>query len=444
VTQKVANTEPLPPCDLDAERAVLGAILISPAALDQVIDTLTIAEFYRPAHQTIYATALELFAAGDPVDPITISARLAAAGDLVRIGGAPYLQDLAHDVPTARNIGYYAALVARQAVKRRAVETGQRIAQLGHSWAADEDGLTDRIEQLTNGLTTTTQTNDGLIDLDTAVTQAFERLAGPVPPVTPTGLHDLDSILTGGLRKGAVYVIAARPGQGKSLAGAGIGLSVAQDGVGVLVCSLEMSREEITNRILANMSGVELTAINTHQLNDMDWARLRKAQAQFRGSPLLIRDTPYLTSVGLRRLSERLARKPAGLGLIFVDYVQQMTPTDPKAVREQQVAEISRASKRLALQLQVPIILLAQTNRASTQRATPDTTDLRESGSLEADADAVIILKLPTEPERAGELDAHVVKNRHGRTGVVTLAWSPHYARIRSLAPEDWQDRDAS
>jgi replicative DNA helicase len=434
-------TEPLPPCDLDAERAVLGAILISPAALDQIIDTLTVAEFYRPAHQTIYATALDLYAAGDPVDPITISARLAAAGDLVRIGGAPYLQDLAHDVPTARNIGYYAEIVARQAVKRRAVETGQRIAQLGHAWAADEDGLTDRIEQLTTTLTTGRRDDDGLIDLDTAVAQAFERLTGPVPSTIPTGLHDLDAILNGGLRNGAVYAIGARPGSGKSLCGSGIGLNVAQSGIGVLINSLEMGREEITNRILSNMSGVELAAINTHKLNDFDWARLRKAQAQFLGAPLLIRDTPSLTSVGLRRQAEKLARKATGLGLVIVDYTQRMTPADAKAPRELQVSEFTRDFKLLAMLLNIPIIALYQTNRKSTERQTPDMSDFRESGSIEADCDVGIILKLPTEPERAGELDAHVVKNRHGRCGVVTLAWSPHYARIRSLAPEDaWQD----
>lgn len=430
------DTEPLPPCDLDAERAVLGAILISPAALDAVIDTLTIGEFWKPAHQTIYSTALDLFAAGEPVDQITVAARLAKDGELVRVGGAPYLHTLSHDVPTARNVAHYAGIVARQAEKRRTVEIGQRIAQLGHVWDATEVGLADRVETLTASLTMGQRPDSGLIDLDTAVTEAFERLAGPVPPTIPTGLHDLDDVLNGGLRNGAVYAIGARPGSGKSLCGAGIGLSVAQQGIGVLICSLEMGREEITNRILANMSGVELSAINTHKLNDFDWIRLRRAQAQYRGSPLTIRDTPSLTSAGLRRQAEKLARKQPPLGLVIVDYTQRMTPANPKEPREQQVSEFTRGFKLLAMLLNIPIIALYQTNRKSTERQTPDMSDYRESGGVEADCDVGIILKLPDEPDRAGELDAHVVKNRHGRTGRVTLAWSPHYARIRSLAPD--------
>jgi len=429
-----AGQELLPPCDVDAERAVLGSVLISPAALDVVVDTLSVAEFWRPAHQVIYATVLALYGCGEPVDPVTVAARLDADGELRRVGGAPYLHTLTRDVPTALNVAYYVGLVSRQAVKRLAVETGNRIVQVGYSWPADEDGLRERVEQLAAGVSAGSGVDDGLVDLDTAVAEALERLAGPVPPTVPTGLHDLDDVLNGGLRNGAVYAVGARPGCGKSLVGSGIGLRVAERGVGVLINSLEMGRCEITSRILSDMSGVELTAINTHRLNDFDWVRLRKAQAQFRGAPLLIRDTPSLTSVGLRRQAERLARRPPGLGLVIVDYTQRMTPADPKAVREQQISEITRDFKLLAMLLNIPIIALYQTSRKSMERQTPDMSDFRESGSIEADCDVGIILKLPTEPERAGELDAYVVKNRHGRTGVVTLAWSPHYARIRSLA----------
>lgn len=429
----MGDHEPLPPCDLAAEVAVLGAVLLSPAALDVVADALAVEEFSRPAHQVIYATILDLYAGGEPVDPITVCDRLAAGGELARCGGAPYLHTLAADVPTATNASYYAQIVARKATQRRAVEAGQRIQQLGYTWPAGEDGLTERVETIAAGLALRQSADEGVIGLDNAIDEAFQRLTGPLPPTISTGLYDLDEVLTGGLRNGAVYVIAARPGQGKSLVGAGIGLSVAQGGTGVLICSLEMSRAEITNRTLANMSGVELTAITTHRLGDQDWARLRKTREQFRGVPLLIRDTPHLTSASLRRLAERLTRTPAGLGLIVIDYAQQMTPTDTRAPREQQVAEISRSSKRLAMHLQVPIILLSQTNRKAAERVTPDPSDLRESGSLEADADVVIILRLPTEEQRAGEIDAHVVKNRHGRQGVIPLAFSPHYARIRSL-----------
>ena len=321
--------DPLPPCDEAAERAVLGSALLSPTALDEIADTLRIDEFYRPAHQAIYSAILALYAGGDPVDAISLADQLRARGDLKRIGGLPYLHTLISEVPTASNASYYTTIVTREALKRRAVEFAQTVQQLAYGWPTDEHGLAERIEQLAANLAIRETNTEGLIDLDTAVTEAFERLRAPAPPTLPTGLHDLDTVLTGGLRKGAVYVIAARPGQGKSLAGAGIALNVAHTGVGVLVCSLEMSREEITNRTLANMSGVRLTAINTHQLSDLDWAKLHKARETFRDSPLLIRDTPHLTATGLQRLAEKLTRKPAGLGLIVIDYIQQMTPTDP-------------------------------------------------------------------------------------------------------------------
>ncbi|MGH3934651.1 MAG: replicative DNA helicase [Pseudonocardiaceae bacterium] len=427
------DLEPQPPSDVAAEAAVLGAVMLSPSALDVVADSLLVQEFYRPAHQTIYATILQLYAGGEPVDPITVCDRLSANGELARVGGAPYLHTLTHQLPTAANAGYYADIVTRTATQRRAVETGQRIQHLGHTWPVDDDGLTERIEQLVAELAGRAPTNANVTDLDTALDEAFARLAGPLPPTIPTGLHDLDEVLTGGLRKAAVYVVAARPGCGKSLVGANIALRVAQGGTGALICSLEMSRDEITNRTLANMAGVELTAITTHQLTDPDWARLRTAREQFRGVPLMIRDTPHLTSASLRRLAQRLTRTPPGLGLIVIDYAQQMTPADPRAPREQQVAEISRSAKRLAMHLHVPIVLLAQTNRKAAERVTADMSDLRESGSLEADADVVIILRLPDDIHRAGELDAHIVKNRHGRQAVIPLAWSPHYARIRSL-----------
>lgn len=430
------DTDPGIPCDLAAERAMLGAMILSPLVVNSLVDRFAATEFYRPAHQTIFTTILDLYAADIPVDPISVCDRLTQDGNLTRCGGAPYLHTIISEVPTTTNASFYASIVSRKATQRRAMELGQRITQTARDWPDYEEGLLERVESLASKLTTHNRLDEELISLDDAVDEAFDRLAGPVPPTIPTGLIDLDDTLTGGLRKGAVYIIAAKTGSGKSFAGAGIGLHVASSGLGVLICSLEMGREEITNRILANMSGVELTAINTHALNNFDWARLRKARDQFRETPLMIRDTPYLTSLGLRRLAERLARTKTGLGLIVLDYAQLVTPADPKTSREQQVAEISRSCKKLALHLPVPIILLSQINRTGAMRDTPDTSDLRESGSLEADSDCVIILRLPTEEHRAGEIDAHVVKNRHGPPGVVSMSWSPHYARIRPLLRE--------
>lgn len=424
---------PLPPCDLDAERSLLGAVLISGPVLDEVADLVTVADLYQPAHQTIYAACLELYAAGDPIDPVSVADRLRQQGDLVRVGGAPYLHTLTAAVPTAASAGYYAEIVARVSLQRRVMTLGQRITQLG---LHGDDDLTGRVESLTAALSAEdSQLGEDVTELDAAVEEAMERLRGPVPPLIPTGLQDLDDIMTGGLRTGGVYVVGARPGHGKSLVAANIAVNVAQSGLGVLICSLEMTSEAITDRILANLGGVELGAIMRHHLSEYDWGRLHAAREKLRGIPLLIRDTPHLTPAGLRRVAERAHRRLGGLGLIVIDYAQLMTPTDPRVPREQQVAEISRSTKHLAMHLQVPVILLAQTNRKSMDRTEPDASDLRESGALEADAEAVIILRPPAEDARAGELDAFLPKNRNGRPGRVTLAWSPHYSRVRSLAP---------
>lgn len=189
--------DPLPPCDEAAERAVLGSALLSPTALDEIADTLRIDEFYRPAHQAIYSAILALYAGGDPVDAISLADQLRARGDLKRIGGLPYLHTLISEVPTASNASYYTTIVTREALKRRAVEFAQTVQQLAYGWPTDEHGLAERIEQLAANLAIRETNTEGLIDLDTAVTEAFERLRAPAPPTLPTGLHDLDTVLTG-------------------------------------------------------------------------------------------------------------------------------------------------------------------------------------------------------------------------------------------------------
>lgn len=425
-----------PPQDIVAEQALVGAALLSPGSLTELVDAVRVDDFYRPAHATIWAACLDMFTGGEPVDAVTVAARLAVTGELLRVGGAPYLHTLISTVPTAANAGYYAEIVRRKSAQRRAVELGERIALMARSWPDDDDALVDRIEAETAALAGRYGTAGGVVGLDAAVDEAFERLAGPVPPTVSTGLVDLDEILAGGMVPGDAYVIAARPGLGKSLVGANIAVNVAKSGRGVLVCSLEMRAAQITDRVLANEAGVELTALKRHRLNDFDWQLLRRARDRVRGVPLQILDTPDLTMAQARRHGERLARRPAGLGLIVIDYVQLMPAVDPRVPRQEQVAELSRGGKRLADHLGCPVILISQTNRRDGERDIPTMGDLRESGALEADASAVMILRRPAEPERVGELDLHVVKNRHGREGVVTFAYSPCYSRVRSLARE--------
>jgi replicative DNA helicase len=432
-----------PPQDLAAEKAFLGAVLLSEQALAQMVDAVRVEEFYRPAHATIWATCLEMYAGGDPADVITVADRLSSAGELLRVGGLPYLHTLISEVPTAANAGYYAGIVRRKAIQRQGVQLGVGIVETSYSWPEDEEGLAARIEAECAKLAVRESRQLALVSLDDAVDQAFDRLSGPVPPAISTGVIDLDTVLTGGLRPGDLYVVAARPGQGKSLVGSNIALNVAKSGIGVLVCSLEMSSEEITNRTLANAAGVRLYSIMRHELDDLEWRRLERARESFRGSPLSIQDTPDATAAGIRRQCERLARRPAGLGLLVVDYAQLVTPSDPRLPRQEQVADISRSMKRLAGHLHIPVMLISQTNRRDAERPQPSMGDLRESGSLEADASAVIILRRPDQDTRAGELDLHVVKNRHGPEAVITVAYSPHYSRVRCMAT-DYQREEAA
>lgn len=430
-----------PPQDLAAEQAFLGAVLLSEHALAQAVDAVRVDELYRPAHATIWATCLEMYAGSDPVDVITVSDRLTSDGELMRIGGLPYLHTLISDVPTVANVGHYAAIIRRKAMQRQGVEIGTRIVTESYAWPDDEEGLAARIEAEASKLTARYTGPSSLVNLDDAVDEAFERLAGPMPTTISTGLPDLDDILAGGLVPGDVYVIAARPGLGKSLVGSNIALNVAKSGLGVLFCSLEMGAAQVTDRILANEAGVELSAIKRHRLNDLDWHLLKRAKDKFRGAPFQILDTPNLTIAAARRHGERVSRRYGGLGLVVIDYAQLMTPTDPGKPREQQVAEICNGAKQL--DLGCPVVLISQTNRKDGERETPAMGDLRESGSLEAVASAVVIIRRPAEPERVGELDLHVVKNRHDREGVVTVSYSPHYSRVRSLAREQRSEEAA-
>lgn len=425
-----AASKPQPPSNITAEQAILGALMLSPSALDGTLDRITTSEFYRPAHQIIYAAIVDLYTDGKPVDPISVAHQLDVTGDLQRCGGAVYLHTLTRELPTTANVAYYVGLVAEKAVVRRLVEAGSRIMQLGYHGhhGADVAEVVGHAQAALSSVNGYRIGDDGVISLDRAVDEAFERLAGPVPPTISTGLYDLDEVLTGGLRPGDVTVIAARPGGAKSLTGANIGLNVALSGTRVLFCSLEMKAPEITNRVLASEAGIELTSILRHRLNDFDWRRLDEARDRLGGIPFQILDTPSLTVAGLRQYAKR-----TDAGLIIVDYAQLMTAADTRASREQQVASIARGSKELAMNVNAAVILISQTNRKDDAVSDPAMSYLRESGSLEAVASVVIILRRPREPERAGEIDAYIVKNRHGREGAVPLSYSPHYARVRSL-----------
>ena len=436
--------ERTPPHDLAAEQCVLGGMMLSKDAISDVLDVIHAHDYYRPAHQVVHDVILDLYGRGEPADAVTVAAELTRNGDIARVGGAPYLHTLIASVPTAANAGYYARIVRERAILRRLVEVGTRIVQLGYAGDGDADELVDRAEAEIYGVTDRRVSDDylplaeimpGALDEIEAIGSRGGTLAG-----VPTGFGDLDA-LTNGLHPGQMVVIAARPAMGKSALALDIARAASvKSGLTSVLFSLEMSRNEITMRLLSAEARVPLHAMRTGQLGEDDWTRLARRISEVVDAPLFIDDSPNMSMVEIRSKCRRLKQRN-DLKLVIVDYLQLMS--SPKRVenRQQEVSELSRSLKLLAKELQVPVVALAQLNRGPELRSDkrPLLADLRESGSIEQDSDVVILLHREDayEPEspRAGEADLIVAKHRNGPTATVTVAFQGHYSRFVDMAP---------
>lgn len=425
-----------PPADIDAERAVIGACLTTPRALDSCAEIVTVDDFYRPAHADLFAAMLAMREAGREVDPLTVADHL---GDqIVRLGGAPYLLDCTAAVPTAANAAYYAEIVADAATRRRLSDAALRINQLAHHGLGPGIEVADLVERSRATLDAVAAGARGdveTIGLADLVDDALDRYESPQPPSLSTGWAALDDALAGGLRPGTLTIIGARPNVGKTILGANLATNAASAGHGVILFSLEMPRAELTDRIIASVADVRLHNITTRTLSPVDWSRVRTAATRLRSWPLHINDHPNLGLTGIRSLARDRLRTARGLGLIVIDYVGLIRPADPRVPRQEQVAAFSRGLKLLAKELDVPVVALAQVNREAARSETqrPQLHQLRESGAIEADADAVWLLHRPTELARAGEIDVGIAKNRHAALTTVTLLWEPHHARARDF-----------
>jgi replicative DNA helicase len=436
--------ERTPPHDLAAEQCVLGGMMLSKDAISDVLDVIKPHDYYRPAHQIVHDVILDLYGRGEPADAVTVAAELTRNGDIARVGGAPYLHTLIASVPTAANAGYYARIVRERAILRRLVEVGTRIVQLGYAGDGDADELVDRAEAEIYGVTDRRISEDylplaeimpGALDEIEAISSRGGTLAG-----VPTGFADLDA-LTNGLHPGQMVVIAARPAMGKSALALDIARAASvKAGLTSVLFSLEMSRNEITMRLLSAEARVPLHAMRTGQLGEDDWTRLARRMSEVVDAPLFIDDSPNMSMVEIRSKCRRLKQRN-DLKLVVVDYLQLMS--SPKRVenRQQEVSELSRSLKLLAKELQVPVVALAQLNRGPELRTDkrPLLADLRESGSIEQDSDVVILLHredaYERESPRAGEADLIVAKHRNGPTATVTVAFQGHYSRFVDMAP---------
>ena len=434
--------ERTPPQDLVAEQSVLGGMLLSKDAIADVVEVLKERDFYRPAHELIYDAILDLYGKGEPADPITVSAELTRRGDIARAGGAPYLHTLISSVPTAANAGYYAKIVRDCAIMRRLVEAGTKIVQLGYSNEGEVDHVVDQAQAEVYEVTERRASED-YIQLAQLLPDALDEIEAIATGVRDegikTGFKDLDA-LTNGLHPGNMIVLAARPAVGKST----LGLDIARhasihNGQASVIFSLEMSRSEITMRMLSAEARVGLNNIRSGSLSDDEWSRLAKRMGEISDAPLFIDDSPNLSLMEIRAKARRLKQRH-NLKLIIIDYLQLMSSGKKVESRQQEVSEFSRSLKLLAKELEVPVIAISQLNRSPEQRADkkPMLSDLRESGSIEQDADMVILLHrddLYEGSSRSGEADLIVAKHRNGPTRTITVAAQLHFARFADIAP---------
>ncbi|SDQ63142.1 replicative DNA helicase [Thermostaphylospora chromogena] len=436
--------ERTPPHNIEAEQSVLGGMLLSKDAIADVIEVLRADDFYRPAHQIIYDVIIDLYGRGEPADAVTVLDELQKRGELARVGGGVYVHTLTAVVPTAANAGYYAKIVREQAVLRRLIEAGTRIVSYGYGGHNEEvDDLVDRAQAEIYAVTERRTSEDylplseimpGALDEIEAISSHNGQMVG-----VPTGFQDLDA-LTNGLHPGQMIVVAARPAIGKSTLGLDFARSAAiKHGLTTVVFSLEMSRNEITMRLLSAEARVALHNMRSGTMTDDDWTRLARRMSEVAEAPLFIDDSPNMSMMEIRAKCRRLKQRH-DLRFVIVDYLQLMSSPKRTESRQQEVSEISRALKLLAKELEVPVVAISQLNRGPEQRTDkrPQVSDLRESGSIEQDADVVILLHredaYERESPRAGEADLIVAKHRNGPTATVTVAFQGHYSRFVDMA----------
>ena len=434
-----------PPQDLAAEQSVLGGMLLSKDAIADVLEKLRPGDFYRPAHQNVYDSILDLYGRGEPADAVTVAAELDRRGLLRRIGGAPYLHTLISTVPTAANAGYYAGIVAEKALLRRLVEAGTRVVQYGYAGAegADVNEIVDRAQAEIYDVTER-RTAEDFVALEALLQPTMDEIdaiasQGGIARGVPTGFTELDDV-TNGLHPGQMIVVAARPGMGKSTLGLDFLRSCSiKNRLSSVVFSLEMSKSEIVMRLLSAEAKIKLADMRSGRMSDDDWTRLARRMSEISEAPLYIDGSPNLTMMEIRAKARRLKQK-SDLRLVVIDYLQLMTSGKKVESRQQEVSEFSRQLKLLAKELEVPVVAMSQLNRGPEQRTDkkPMLADLRESGAIEQDADMVILLHRPDAFERddprGGEADLILAKHRNGPTKTITVAHQLHLSRFTNMA----------
>ena len=436
----------MPPHSVEAEQAVLGGLLLDNSTWDAIADRLTAEDFYRRDHQQIFAAIAELAGRSEPADAVTLAEHLAAKGEAEDTGGLAYLAGLARDTPTAANIRAYADIVRERALLRHLIRVSGEIAASAYaSEGRPAKDLVDEAERLVFQIAEAgRRTGSGFVALKDILGETIDRLdmlhenQWQLTGIS-TGYTDLDR-MTAGLQPGDLVIVAGRPSMGKTTFALNIGENAAiSAGVPVAVFSMEMSREQLSMRMISSLGRVDQSHLRTGMFGDEDWARINGAIAQMKTAPIYIDDSGALTPTEVRARARRLSRE-RGLGLIIVDYLQLMQVPGTKENRATEISEISRSLKALAKELRVPVIALSQLNRGVEQRTDkkPVMSDLRESGAIEQDADVIMLIYreevYDQDTPRKGIADIIVAKQRNGPTGEVHLTFLGKYTRFENMA----------
>jgi len=422
----------IPPQAIDAEKALLGSIMLKPDCMYDVSDVVSSDSFYVEKHRVIYAAIKDLFAKSDPIDVLSVSERLKANKELERIGGRSYLADLSNEVPASANAYHYAQLVSKTATLRALIETAEFIAELGFDESRELEDALDAAEKRLMEVTNTPSLHK-FVSMRDELGEAWDRFetlqkSKDEMRGVPTGFHALDSLLAG-FQKSDLIILAARPSVGKTALALDIARqSSIQHGTAVGIFSLEMSSQQLVDRMLASEARVDAWKLRTGNLStDDEFERVREAIDRLATAPIFMDDKPGNNILSMRSVARRMSREH-GLGLIIVDYLQLMQPTGKHSADStvQQVTEISRSLKGLARELNVPVLALSQLSRAVEQRGgKPRLSDLRDSGSIEQDADVVMFIhrddKNNENSERPNIAELLVEKHRNGPVGKVEL-----------------------
>jgi replicative DNA helicase len=431
------------PHNLEAEESLLGAMLLSREAIAVATEVCSVDDFYKPSHGHVFDAVVSLYAQGEPADPVTVADELRRAGLLEAVGGPPALIALQANTPAISNAGRYARIVQEHALLRRLIGVASEIAEIGYEVPEDVAAAIDRAEAMVFDVAQrrAVDTLSPIRDLLARTLDELEALYGRGDAITgvPTGYHDLDERLAG-LQPSNLVIVGARPGMGKTSFALGLAAFAASERrIPVLLFSLEMSHLEITQRLLCAEARVDSSRLRTGRLLESDWPKVSHAIGRLGEAPIFIDDNPNVTVMDIRAKARRL-RSREGLGLVVVDYLQLMSGRNNAENRQVEVSEISRGLKILARELELPVVALSQLSRNLETRADkrPVLADLRESGSLEQDADVVLFiyreeLYNPESPDR-GTAEIIISKHRNGPTGSTQLAFLDHYTRFANIA----------